>query len=79
MVRKVLKSGDSLVVSIPRELLDRLHLDEGDEVAVELDPAGRQIIIAPVEANIEGVDETFARQLADFIEQYRPALKALAE
>jgi putative addiction module antidote len=79
MVRKVFKSGNSMVVSIPKELLDTLHLDEGDEVAVELDASQRQIVITPVQLQPDGVDVEFAQQLADFIEQYRPALQALAK
>jgi putative addiction module antidote len=78
MVRKLFKSGNSLVVALPRELLDTLQLQEGDEVAVELDDGGRQIVIAPLAVDVEGVDETFARQVAEFIEEYRPALQALA-
>jgi hypothetical protein len=31
-----------------------------------------------VERTIPGVDEAFARQVAEFIEEYRPALEALA-
>ena len=46
---------------------------------MELDRENRQIIIRPAERPIAGdVDEDFARQLAEFIEEYRPALEALA-
>ena len=50
-------------------------LAEGGEVSVELDAAHRQIVIAPA---ADGVDVEFARQVADFIESYRPAIEALA-
>jgi hypothetical protein len=47
---------------------------------VELDRENRQIIIRPAEEPIAGgIDENFARQLAEFIEEYRPALEALAK
>jgi len=46
---------------------------------VKLDQEKRQIVIAPLDTEIPGVDETFARQIAEFIEQYRPALEALAK
>jgi hypothetical protein len=51
------------------------------EVAVDLDREKRQIVITPVEKPlaVAGVDENFARQVAEFIEQYRPALEALAK
>jgi putative addiction module antidote len=78
MLRKVFKTGNSMVVSIPKDSLDFLGLAEGSEVSVELDRERRQVIIAPVDTTLPGVDETFAQQVAEFIEQYRPALDALA-
>jgi len=79
MVRKIFKTGNSMVVSLPKDTLDFLGLTEGADVAVELDRERRQIIISPVETATRGVDEVFARQVAEFIEQYRPALEALAK
>lgn len=79
MVRKVFKTGNSIVVSLPKEMSDILELAEGSEVSVELDQARRQIIIAPVKIAVDGVDAIFAKQVAEFIEAYRPALEALAQ
>jgi len=79
MVRKIFKTGNSMVVSLPRDSLDFLGLAEGAEVAVDLDQERRQIVITPVDTVLPGVDETFARQVAEFIEQYRPALETLAK
>lgn len=79
MVRKIFKTGNSMVVSLPRDALDFLGLAEGTDVSVELDRERRQIVIAPADVTPQGVDETFARQVAEFIEQYRPALEALAK
>ena len=45
---------------------------------MELDKERRQIIVTPLKAALPGVDEVFARQVSDFIEQYRPALENLA-
>ena len=78
MVRKVFKTGNSLVVALPREALKSLGLAEGAEVSVELDRESGKIVIAPVDISHTGVDEEFARQVAEFIDQYRPALEALA-
>ena len=78
MFRKIFKTGNSLVVSIPREMLESLGITDGSEVSVELDSVAKQIIIRPSEHTIAGVDEVFARQVADFIDEYRPALEALA-
>lgn len=81
MQRKVFRTGNSTVVSLPKEALEFLHLTEGTDVAVELDRENRQIVIKPAElpVAIAGVDDEFARQVAEFIETYRPALKALAK
>ena len=81
MLRKVFRTGNSMVVSLPREALDYLELHEGAEVEVNLDRENRQIVLKPVELPLEiaGVDEKFAQQVAEFIEQYRPALRELAK
>ena len=83
-MRKVFKTGNSLVVALPKEMLERLHVVEGNEVSVELDVERGYIVIAPVAPvapvapAVGGVDVEFARQVADFIESYRPALEELA-
>jgi putative addiction module antidote len=78
MLRKVFKAGNSLVVSLPKESIQALGLQEGSEVSVELGPDQKEIVIKPAEPPLAEIDETFAQQVADFIEQYRPALEALA-
>ena len=80
MLRKIFRTGNSIVVSIPRDILGELQLSEGEEVYVELDPQQRQIVISPIEKTIPtGIDETFAKQVEDFIKKYRPALEALTK
>ncbi len=78
MLRKIFKTGNSIVVSIPREMLENLGVTDGSDVSVELDRETHQIIIRAAEQAIAGVDEVFARQVAEFIQEYRPALEALA-
>jgi antitoxin MazE len=78
MMRKIFRSGNSMVVSLPKEMLDTLDLAEGEEVLVELDVDQRCIVIAPAPPDADSVDAEFAKQVAEFIEEYRPALKALA-
>jgi putative addiction module antidote len=78
MMRKIFRAGNSVVVSLPKEMLEALKLTEGEEVSVELDADGGRIVIAPAPADAEGVNAEFAAQVADFIEQYRPALEVLA-
>lgn len=79
MERKIFKTGNSLVISLPRESLQSLGLEEGSEVHVFVDEDGRRIVIEPLRSSLADIDPTFARQLDDFIERYRPALEALAK
>ena len=81
MLRKIFKTGNSVVVSLPKDAIEYLHMDEGTRVNVELDRKKRQIVITPAEPPLEaaGVDPEFAVQVAEFIEQYRPALEELAK
>jgi putative addiction module antidote len=79
MLRKVFKIGNSIVVSLPREMLRSLGVIEGEDVSVELDREHRQIIIRPFSPIVTGVNEGFALQLNRFINGYRPALEALAK
>ena len=62
MIRKVFRTGNSMVVSLPKEMLDALELREGGAVSVELDSERRNIVIRPSPAQVNGVDAEFARQ-----------------
>lgn len=77
--RKIFKTGNSLVIALPRDILDLLHLREGAEVSVDIDQGQKQIVIAPTETAAAEIDTEFARQVSDFIDAYRPALEALAQ
>jgi len=80
MNRKVFKTGNSLVVSLPKDSLEALGLHDGTDVSVELDRKNRQILIRPVEMPLAGdLSQEFARQVNEFIKQYRPALEALSK
>jgi len=80
MLRKVFKTGNSLVVSLPKDLLEALGMRDGTDVSVELDRQNGQIMIRPAQLPVAGdLSEEFARQVSEFIEQYRPALEALSK
>ena len=79
MVRKIFKTGNSFVISLPRESLQLLGLQEGSEVNVTVDQDEGRIIIERAQPVLADIDATFAQQVNDFIEQYRPALEALAK
>jgi antitoxin component of MazEF toxin-antitoxin module len=81
MARKVFRTGNSMVVSLPREALDFLGLQAGAEIELNLDRENQQVTIRPLEKArpYSGIDEIFARQISEFIEQYRPTLEQLSE
>jgi putative addiction module antidote len=67
------KIGNSVGVIIPKEMLDRLGLKEGDELSIEAKDGG--MVFKPT-------DEEFARQIEigrKFIDRYKVALQKLAE
>ncbi|MFZ0544197.1 MAG: AbrB/MazE/SpoVT family DNA-binding domain-containing protein [Candidatus Promineifilaceae bacterium] len=79
MVRKIFKTGNSFVISLPRESLQQLGLQEGSEVNVAVDQEEGRIIIERTKPPLVDIDADFAHQLNEFIENYRPALEALAK
>jgi antitoxin component of MazEF toxin-antitoxin module len=83
MRRKICTIGNSRGVSLPAEALEKLKLAVGSEVEVSVDDEHGRIVIEPIrplEAEYPaGIDAEFVAQVNEFIEQYRPALKKLAE
>jgi len=80
MHRKICTIGNSQGVSLPSEVLERLHLSVGSEVEVTLDTDQARIVIEPIRRGRlpKGLDKEFVSQVNDFIEKYRPALDELA-
>jgi len=81
MERRLFKTGNSVVLSLPKEILDGLGLVDGENVSLELDRQKKRVILTPVEKPlaVAGLDENFAHQVNEFIEHYRPALEELAK
>lgn len=81
MLRKLFKTGNSTVISFPKEYLEALHIEAGSEVHIDLDRESNTLTITPVHepAELAGIDETFARQVSEFIAEYRTALEELAK
>ena len=81
MQRKIFKTGNSLVVSLPKDAIEELQMTEGTMVSVYFERANKKLIIEPIdpEREVEGISEEFAKQVSEFIEEYRPALDELAK
>ena len=80
MKRKVFKSGKSMVISLPHEIMEYLGINAGDAVEFGFGEHEHQVVITPAGApmSVSSVDVNFARQISEFIEQYRPTLEVLA-
>lgn len=78
MARKVFRSGNSSVVSIPSEVLEVVGLRTGDEVTVTADVERQRIIITPAASELPDVREGLLEQVDRFIQRYHPALEKLA-
>lgn len=74
----LVRRGDKLLLPLPNELLVQLHLGEGEKVTLTVEPDSGRLIITPGESVAGVIDAAYARQIADFIAAYRPALEALA-
>lgn len=81
MLRKICHIGNSYGISIPKEILEKLHLTAGAHVDVRVDEKANKIIIKPAarKSLSSEIDKEFASQVKGFIERYKPALKVLAE
>lgn len=82
MVRKkIIKAGNSLIVSLPKDAIEQLGLREGTVVSVWVDRKTSKLIIEPVDPDqvVKGIDEEFAQQVSELIEEHRPALDELAK
>ena len=79
MPRKIFRTGNSAVVSLPADALEAIGLNLGDEVMVVADPEQGRIIITPAAPSLPGVRAGFLEQVDRFIDRYRPALETLAQ
>lgn len=73
LVRKVTKVGNSLGVTLPKEVVDRLKIGEGDTLYLAETQHGYEI---------SPYDEGFAKQVEaaeDVVRRYRNALRELAK
>ena len=78
MTRRIFRTGNSAVVSLPADAMEAVGLGLGDEVTVVADPEQRRLIITPA-TPLPGVRADFLERVDRFIDRYRPALDTLAE
>lgn len=67
-IRKVFRAGNSLVISLPRQVLETMGLQEGSRLMVNVERNRRALVLQPLEEDLIDI----AREVID---QYRPFLE----
>lgn len=75
MAQKVIKVGKSLAVTLPKRHAEEVGLKAGDPVGVFFDRRQKVFIVEPGAV----VDSELVEWTDKFINEYRPALKELAD
>lgn len=79
MIRKIVRSQESDVVALPADVFEQFGLSEGASIDLALSDDGRRVVVTPVQRDSRAITPEFASRVDAFIEQYRPALEALAQ
>ena len=81
MTRKIVQTGSSLAVTLPRDVVDRFNLKKGDEVEVSVHPQTGAIIVRTGVRYFEGgkVTKRFRQLSADLIRRRAKLYRELAK
>ncbi len=81
MTRKIVQTGSSLAVTLPREVTDAFKLKKGDEVEVSVHPQTGVITIRPGILYAEGgkVTKRFKEASQKVLRKYDKAFEELAK
>ena len=81
MMRKVVKTGSSLAVTLPREIVDQFKLKKGDEVEVSVHPQTGAIVVRTGVRYFEGgkVTKRFTEASRRILAKYDEAFRELAK
>ena len=77
MAQKIIKVGSSLGITVPKPLLEKLHLEAGDSVLVE-EKDNKLIVSLASKEELSDEDKEVVKITKSFIERYRSDLEALA-
>ena len=78
MKRRIFRSGNSMVLSLPPEILHQLQVEDGSEIEISLSEAGNSVVLTPV-TSVPVISPDYADRVESFINAYRPALDALSQ
>ena len=80
MPRKIVQTGSSLAVTLPKDIVDQLGLKKGDEVEVSAHPLNGTIVVrTPIRFFEDGkVTKRFRRAAADLVKRRARLYRELA-
>lgn len=81
MTRKIVQTGSSLAVTLPKDIVDELKLKKGDEVEVSVHPQTGAIIVRTGVRYLEGgkVTKRFSEAAKRALAKYDEAFRELAK
>jgi antitoxin component of MazEF toxin-antitoxin module len=81
MARKIVQTGSSLAVTLPKDIVDQLGLKKGDEVEVSAHPLNGTIVVrTPVRQFEDGkVTKRFRQLTRDLLERRAGLYRQLAK
>ena len=81
MTRKIVQTGSSLAVTLPRDVVEQFDLKKGDEVEVSVHPQTGAIVIRTGIRYVEGgkVTKRFRRLSEDLMRRRASLYRALAK
>jgi putative addiction module antidote len=81
MTRKIVQTGSSLAVTLPREVVEQFKLKKGDSVDVSVHPQTGAIVVRTSVRYIEGgkVSAGFKARAGKVLAKYDKAFKELAK
>lgn len=81
MPRKIVQTGSSLAVTLPKDIVDRLGLKKGDEVEVSAHPVDGTIIVRPPVRFFDGgkASRRFKQHMGDLLKRRAKLYRELAK
>jgi putative addiction module antidote len=81
MTRKIIQTGSSLAVTLPKEVVDQFKLKKGDPVDVSVHPQTGAIVVRTAVRYVEGgkLTKRFNERAQKVLSKYDKAFEALAK
>ncbi len=77
-IQKLYKNGNSVAVTIPKDYLENLYLNDGSAVSVQL--VDESVIITKADKKLApDVDAKFMKMVDDFVSEHHDVLEDLAK